>query len=129
MDEKTLQALTLLANKLGTTAEQLWSILLAQAPISAGISAVQAIVCIAVTVGWVLLTYRKTRVLTFTRESGYKYTEAEWSGGDTKFAAWFAAAVFIGASLAFSLAALSEIPVVLMNPDYWALREVLRLVK
>ena len=38
MDDKTLQALTALANKLGTTAEYLWGVLLRQAPLTGKIA-------------------------------------------------------------------------------------------
>jgi hypothetical protein len=34
MDDKTFQALTNLATKLGTTAEHMWGVLLRQAPIT-----------------------------------------------------------------------------------------------
>lgn len=46
MDDKTLEALTTLANKLGTTAEYLWGVLIKQAPITVAIE-------LSVMVAWV----------------------------------------------------------------------------
>lgn len=57
MDEKTLQALTALATKLGVTAEYLWGVMVKQAPIS---GALDLAVIAAWTAACVWLVRRKT---------------------------------------------------------------------
>lgn len=126
MDDNTLKALTALANKLGTTAEQLWAVLLVQAPIDAAVSALQALVCIGVAAGWLFLVYRKTRTHEVTGRSGhYRYVDAEWVG-EAAFFAWIAGFVLLTLSLAVASFAVRKVIVALLNPNYWALTQVLK---
>lgn len=126
MDHNTLQALTALANKLGTTADQLWAVLLAQAPIDAAISVVQALICIGVTAGWLLLVYRKTRMHEVAGSSGrYTYADTEWTG-EAAFFAWVAGFVLLVFSLVTASYAIRQATVAVLNPNYWALTQVLK---
>lgn len=126
MDDNTLKALTALANKLGTTAEQLWAVLLVQAPIEATVNVIQALICVAVTAGWLFLVYRKTRTLEITGSSErYSYAHAEWRD-EAAFFAWVAGFVLIVFSLAYVTFAVRQVIVAVLNPNYWALTQVLK---
>ena len=123
MDDKTLQALTALANKLGTTAEYLWGVLLRQAPIT-------GVVNLAVMVTWVtaavlLLRWvrRKTQVPPKTKED--PYPRAEWDS-DGAFFAWGGAILFAALTALIVGLELSGVVAALVNPEYWALRQILK---
>lgn len=123
MDDKTLQALTALANKLGTTAEYLWGVLLRQAPITGVINLAVMAAWVAMAVLLLRWVRSKTRVPPKTEDE--RYPRAEWDS-DGAFFAWagsiaFAAlvAVIVGLELSGAIAAL-------VNPEYWALRQILK---
>lgn len=123
MDDKTLQALTALANKLGTTAEYLWGVLLRQAPITGVINLAMMAAWVAMVVLLLRWVRSKTRVPPETKDE--RYPRAEWHS-EGAFFAWagsitFAAlvAVMVGLELSGTIAAL-------VNPEYWALRQILK---
>ena len=62
MNEETLQAVTALAQKLGTTSEYLWSVLIQQAYLEAGLSLVNIIVWGMITFFVVKIVYLKLRL-------------------------------------------------------------------
>jgi ribose/xylose/arabinose/galactoside ABC-type transport system permease subunit len=123
MDDKTLQAMTALAAKLGTTAEYLWGVLLRQAPITGAVD----LLVMAAWVAAALCFLRYVRAKT-TRPPGTRddpFPRAQWDG-DATFFAWAGAILFavltgliVGASLSTTIAAL-------VNPEYWALRQILK---
>ena len=122
MDDKTLQALTALANKLGTTAEYLWGVLLKQAPITGTIDLLMLIAVTAGTVYWCHLVYRKTRQ---SKTNEFERNYAEWDGDKAVFGAQTAAmaafltVLLVSRNLTTTLSAL-------LNPEYWALMQVLK---
>lgn len=124
MDEKTLQALTALAEKLGTTAEYLWGVLLNQAPIS-GVTdfAVMLAWCVAIVI-WTRIVHKKTAKP--TKQEGSQYIKAEWSDEFGVFSSWvsvfilwFVFAIIAGESMSMVIAAI-------FNPEYWALKQILK---
>ena len=115
MDDKTLQALTALANKLGTTAEYLWGVLVRQAPIT---GAIDLAVMGAWGVGCVLLVRFVQR-----KTCG---DEPKWGDELGRILAWcgvlgVCAVVAIIVGFQFSPAMTA-----IVNPEYWALRQVFR---
>lgn len=122
MNDQTLQALQALAAKLGTTVEMLWGVLLRQAVIEA----VSAVVWISIFAGLsviaLLFVVKKTR----TPESDYG--RADWAE-EAAFFAWAAWVVFtiIGAFVVAE--GVSQLLTVLFNPEYWALKQVLAVLK
>ena len=114
MDEKTLAAITALANKLGTTAEHLWGVLVKQAPYSAGMDVLCAIAMMAAFL-WAFWKYRK-----------FDFDDVkEWDSGAVKFFSivglFILGLITVGAvegALRNSLAAI-------FNPEYWALKQLL----
>ncbi len=124
MDDKTLQALTTLAAKLGTTAEYLWGVLLRQAPITGAIDLAMMVAGVAMAVFLIRLVRRKTTKPAKTDED--RYPSAVWSNEEAAFFAWAGAVAF---ALLTALLIGYELPNVvsaLLNPEYWALKQILR---
>lgn len=123
MDEKTLGVLTALGNKLGTTAEYLWGVLLKQAPITGLIDLALMAAWVIGAVLWCRLVVQKTTKPQATEQN--RYPHAEWDG-DGAFFAWASAlAVAFIAGVVVS-GSLQNIVSALANPEYWALRQILK---
>ena len=90
MDDKTLQALNALANKLGTTAEYLWGVLLRQAPLTGVIDLMLTMAWVIGAVLWWCFVARKTTRPKRTDDGHSTY--ADWTG-EAAFLSW-ASAVF-----------------------------------
>jgi hypothetical protein len=123
MDDKTLQALTDLANKIGTTTEYLWGVLLKQAPLTGVIDLLLTVAWVLGAVMWCRYVLRKTTRPHPTDDDMYPC--ADWTG-EAAFFSWLSAvlvaivaAVVVSGSLATTVAAL-------LNPEYWALRQILK---
>ena len=115
MDDKTLQALTALAAKLGTTAEYLWGVLLKQAPISGALDLAVIAAWAAACVWLVRLVRRKTTgpAPAWNDEMGRVFS---WIGaGLTCFLVFFVGALSI-----------PDAVTAIVNPEYWALRQILK---
>lgn len=123
MDDKTLSALTALAQKLGTTAEYLWGVLLKQAPITGAIDMAVMAAWIAAAVWWFRFVQRKTTAPAATAED--KCPNAQWTQ-DGAVLAWVSV-VICGLLVALCVgAALSSTAAALLNPEYWALKQILK---
>ena len=123
MDDKTLSALTALAQNLGTTAEYLWGVLLKQAPITGAIDLAVMAAWVAALVWWFRFVQRKTTEPTATAED--KYPRAQWSEEGAGIA-WVSVAVF-GAVTALCIGtSLSSTAAAFLNPEYWALKQILK---
>ena len=124
MDEKTLQALTALAAKLGTTAEYLWGVLLKQAPITGVVDLLVCAAWIAGVVAWAKFVKRKTTKPARTGDD--QYPSAEWSDEAGVALAW--ASVVVAAIITALVVGseLSTIVAALANPEYWALKQILK---
>lgn len=123
MDDKTLQALTALAEKLGTTAEYLWSVLLKQAPITGMVDLLLTVAWISAAAAWFAFVKRKTTEPPKTEED--RYPSADWRE-EAAFFGWASVGIFsliagvvVSSSLATTVAAL-------FNPEYWALAQILK---
>ena len=115
MDDKTLEALTALAHKLGTTAEYLWGVLVKQAPIS-GVLDLAVIAAWAAACVWLVrLVRRKT--------AG---DDPAWDDETGRVFAWIG--TWLACILAAVIGSLSVAGAVtaIVNPEYWALRQILK---
>ena len=124
MDQNTLQALTALAAKLGTTAEYLWGVLLRQAPITGATDLIVMTSWVTAVVLWARFVSRQTAKPAPTAED--RYPSAAWDDDLGVALAWASVvaiaaitALIIGSSLSTTVAAL-------VNPEYWALRQILK---
>ena len=124
MDDKTLQALTILATKLGTTAEYLWSVLLKQAPITGLVDLLVVAAWVAGCVMWFKFVSNKTKVPPKTEEE--HYPSAEWSSSEGTVLAWISVgALFLATAICVG-GSMSSIVAAIVNPEYWALRQILK---
>ncbi len=114
MDEKTLQAVTALANKLGTTAEYLWGVLVRQAPISGAITLILCAAWAAAAI-WVWRTVH-------SKTSGER---PEWTEEGAVFG-WAGAFFFCGLCGLIASLEITGAITALVNPEFWALKQVLK---
>ena len=121
MNDQTLQVLTTLATKLGTTAEYLWGVLLRQATIAG----VMNLTIVAIMVVAAVLLARFVRGKTKKIDDGTGWERAAWEG-EGAFFAW--GAVFFFGAITF-VAVIIEVPAAItafVNPEYWALSRILK---
>ena len=123
MDEKTLRALTAPANKLGTTTEYLWDVLLRQAPITGVIDFALLAAWVFLTVMWCRFVMRKTIAPTPTQDD--RNTRADWTE-EAAFFSWLSAAILVMVTAVIVTVELAITVAALVNPEYWALRQILR---
>ncbi len=114
MNEQTTQLLQSLADKLGTTAEHLWAVLVRQAPINGVVTLVQ-FALLGAYLYWLL---------------GLRDRSAQWfDDAPPKFVgycvAWAIAAI-VSIAAFFSL---PELAASFFNPEYWALDRILDAAK
>ncbi len=119
MNEQTSKLIEQLAQKLGTTTEYLWSVLLKQAPIDAATTLVQ-ILFIAL-FAWLLIA--KHNKLS---------SQTDWGAYDDKGYnnVGVAALMIVGAAFVFVMTVLcfcsfGDVINGFFNPEYWALKQIL----
>lgn len=115
MNDKTLEALTIIAAKLGTTAEYLWAVLLKQAPLSGALTLLILSAWIAVCVALVRFVHKKT--------TGF---EPKWRDEMAQFLAWFGAGLVCLITALIGSLAIVDAVIAIANPEYWALRQILK---
>ena len=124
MDDKTLQALTALAEKLGTTAEYLWGVLLKQAPITGVVDLLVCAGSVAGVVVWAKFVARKTTKPARTDDD--PYPTAEWSDEAGVGLAWISVVIAVFSVVGMLGSEMSTIVAAFANPEYWALRQILK---
>lgn len=118
MNEKTEQLIRELAEKLGTTGEHLWSVLVKQAQLSSAVDCV----CLCILAAVCIFGYRIT--LERTKDGG------PWNDGYGSSALpWILWAVLTLGALTFLCSVASGIVAGFINPEYVALREILQSIK
>lgn len=121
MNEQTAALLQKLAEKLGVASEHLWAVLVRQAPITA-----MAELCtLIVSLGFWIIAFRF--VNRKTTPSGDRHI-SDWDN-EGKFFAWGIIILSGIVTVILLLVALTETLTAFVNPEYWALREILRAVK
>ena len=123
MNDEILKALTTLASKMGTTAEYLWGVLLRQAPITGAIDLAVMVAWVVMAVFLIRLVRRKTTTPAETDED--RNPNAEWSDEAAGFA-WGGAIIFALITALIVGSGLSSVTAALLNPEYWALRQILK---
>ena len=125
MNEETSKLIQQLAAKLGTTAEHLWAVLCCQAPISAAVDSVLCVATVAAAWAAFRLVQRKTTPVKTESESGYEREEAEWKA-ESAFLAWTLWIVLAIVAVALVVTSASGIAAGFVNPEYWALKQILK---
>lgn len=114
MNEQTQQLIEKLAAKLGTTAEHLWGVLVRQAPISSMTDAIALCLYAAIMVWGYRLVREKTK------------DDGDWNDNCGSAALpwiiWGVGTLILLIALCCSL---SGIVAGFVNPEYWALKEIL----
>lgn len=123
MDDRYNVLIDTLANKLGTTAEHLWGVLLRQAPISGFIDIVQCVVLVVFAALVVILAKNKTTIPAETNENPYPH--AEWTE-ELAVIAWVAAMLISVIAVLCLKRSVPEIVAAFLNPEYWALKQLVR---
>ncbi len=127
MNENSQKLLEALAQKLGTTTEYLWGILIKQAPIDAAITLFQIV--LVMVFGIILFRIHKKMMVVKEYENGY--------GKESGYEHYNVGAILpmvVGCFVlvVFSIISFLCIPDVVsgfFNPEYWALNKVLYSVK
>jgi len=113
------ELLAKLAEKLGTTTQYLWGVLIKQA-------SVEIYIFISIFVLTVIGVIITTLLL--------KYTQKYWDEEDTPAIAWFSLTLGIVCAfetvigLVYSLTNIADVITSIINPEYWALQEVLKSI-
>jgi len=110
-----------LAAELGTTVEMLWSVLLKQAAISATTNVVLSVLLVLIFIGCFQLVQRKTTVAPETEEH---YACSDWED-EGKVIAWVILAAIAAIFLAIIIGGIHNVVSGYLNPQYWALKEIL----
>lgn len=119
MNDKTVLLLSTLAEKLGVTAEFLWAALLRQAPVTGTVDLVLMVTMVALWAIWVRKAYREhVRYNTEGERDGW--------GRDTLAFAWLSVGLLFLLVLCFVGSLLSLAIAAFFNPEYWALRQILK---
>jgi hypothetical protein len=122
MNDKTLELLTRLADKFGTTVDHLWGVLVKQASLEAVTEILLAIAVVALWLWAFRFVTAKTKTPAETPED--RYPHAEWRN-EVAFVAWLIVAVgLLIALVQVSIATTTGITA-LLNPEYWALKQLL----
>ena len=122
MNTEITDLLTTLADKLGTTSEYLWGILLRQAPISATITLVHIIFIVLSGIFlWKLHKY-------FSKETDEKYSMYDRGDGglEALIIGLSILILIIGIVLFFAIESMFN---GYFNPEYWALNKILNTLK
>lgn len=121
LSQEVLNRLDALAAKLGTTVAQLWAVLIVQARVEAWSDVVFGVVFVALAF-WAIKVLRSA-ITSLSKADPY----VRWSNGDAiRF--WLS---LVG-SLAFGVMAtftISDAITPMLNPQYWALQEILKAFK
>lgn len=122
MNDKTLELLNRLADKFGTTVEHLWGVLVRQAVISAVTEIVMALAMVAAWVWLFRFVRSKTTAPKETPEN--RYPHAEWEDAGALIAWLVAALALLLVTIQVYCAATTGLTA-LLNPEYWALKQLL----
>ncbi len=115
MNEQTQKLISELADKLGTTAEHLWGVLVRQAPIDATASIVSS--------GVFLLISLITIIVGLQLQ---KKTQEDFAYGFSSFFCLAGGAIALAVTISVTVASLSDISAGFINPEYWALKQILK---
>ena len=122
MNTEITNLLAILADKLGTTSEYLWGILLRQAPISATVILIQIIFTVLSGIFlWRLHKY-------FSKETDENYSMYDRSNGGLE-ALIIIFSVLILIIGIFSFFQIENVLNGYFNPEYWALNKILNTLK
>jgi len=121
MNENTTKLIEQLAEKMGTTSQYLWSILIKQAPVDATITLIQILISIA----FALILYKIHKKLSKSDKDGYNRYD------DNEFTVIIMAVALCSVIILLiaSFCCIGDVINGYFNPEYWALDKVLHSIK
>jgi hypothetical protein len=122
MNENTEKLVRELAEKLGTTAEHLWGVLMRQAPIAAATDSVIAVIMIGVL--WALYRLVRSKTTVPPKSDDDRYPSAEWRE-EGAFLSWLMLAIYAAITLVVTCCTIATVVTATINPEYWALKQLL----
>lgn len=125
MKEETTELLNQLAQKLGTTTEYLWSILLKQAPISATLDLIKMLFILFF--GLILWKIHKHLMKKEDRDDRYSQTLYDKYEEGARIPMIVAVIIFIILSIS-CFYSIGNVVNGYFNPEYWALRTILTVI-
>ncbi len=124
--DKLAPLLEQLAEKLGTTVEYLWGVLIKQASVTVIVNIGVNLIFVCLIIFLIVLGKKLTSKLKPTEDN--KYPKAIIEDDDGVFFTWAGIIVVVTISFFIILLSSGEIVNALCNPEYWALKEVLSMV-
>ena len=121
MNDQLALTLVTLADKLDTTVEHLWQVMIAQAYIS-------AMTDLALTVVWILLTIVATVFVYKKNSESADEDGRKWPNG-IEMIAYIVVAYMVISSVVMLVLIPNDIITALYNPEYWALQQIMSLAK
>jgi len=122
MNQETKEIIQEIAEKLGTTAEHLWGVLIKQAGINAITDVIIATITICVFAFTFKYVMKKTHVPEKTEEE--RYPTAEWDD-ELGVLAHIILLIFAIIAASITLASIYTVITALLNPEYWALKQII----
>ena len=116
MNETTDKLIRDLAEKLGTTAEHLWGVLIRQAPITAITDLIECLILVAVYV------YGRHRLMRW-HKSLQETNDADHPGFLILYVGFV---LLLCITIICALFSVSGIVTAFMNPEYWALKQIVK---
>ncbi len=123
MENKTEQLLSELADKLGTTTEYLWQVLLTQARYDILVSVIQMAFMFGIVYWTIKLHLKFSKIPEGENHSEYYYKE------ELLVVPMVFAAITSIIMIVFFLSGFNELIAAIFNPEYWALRQIMHFIK
>lgn len=127
MNEQTEKLIRELAAKLGTTTEHLWQVLTYQAMIT-GLTNIFLFLFLFCFL-WISLKIIRAKTKVPPKTQSNLYPNGQWEMDGPGFAAWALWSVAVATFGIVFLTNFADITSALLNPEYFALQQVLHIVK
>lgn len=124
MKDEYMVLIQKLADKLGTTAEHLYGVLVMQAPISAAIDVITALIMVLLLVFFIKTINRLT--LRPPATDAERYPSAIITDEAAIALMWTGVAIFGIVTMAVSFSSLNSVVTAILNPEYWAISQILK---
>lgn len=125
MEQKGYELIEKLAEKLGTTAEYLWSILLKQAKVQM----ISEIIFIIIVIIFGIILWRTHKWLSTKKKWDGDYEEAGYSYHKDASGPMVIGAMIFCILFLTALFSIFTIVNCALNPEYWALKKILEVIK
>jgi len=125
MNENTEILIRELADKLGTTSEQLWNILITQAWIDGSVNLL-GLLALGVAL-WCAFKFVNRKTTTPEPTESNRYPRAEWEE-EGALLAWFLLAVSTVVLTLIVATEMNNVISAFVHPEYWALKEILETI-